>query len=207
MLHLSWLKKSVIARFLVVGFSMLAVMPAHSKDNPVAKTIIARGEVYALPPTAKETRRLRRRSPVFQGDSITTGIDSKTQIRFKNGGMFALRDQSELTIKQASPADSSVAVIFRKGGIRIVLSDTAKGLHKLSMPRATIDTQYAHYQIEIVDDQVYVALWDGKIALDLMADGVGNAIDLNTDKGHAFVKINPHGKLTHLMVEPKVFAK
>jgi hypothetical protein len=57
----------------------------RSIDKPIGKTIIGKGQVYCVGVDSKQTSRLKRRSPIYQGDVITTLDNSKAQLRMADG--------------------------------------------------------------------------------------------------------------------------
>ena len=62
------------------------------------KTMLARGDVMASDDTNTDSRKLRRRSPIYGNDVVVTGAEAKAQLRMTDGGMIALKENSELQI-------------------------------------------------------------------------------------------------------------
>ena len=85
----------------VLGSVLCTALPSISMAAEIAgKTIIARGNVYATETTTAKDRKLRRRSPIYGVDVVKTDANSKTQLRMTDGGMIALKENSELVISK-----------------------------------------------------------------------------------------------------------
>ena len=101
-------------------YILLCALPlSNAFANEVSgKTIIAKGKVSAE--ANSQSRQLERRSPVFQADKITTGLNSMTQLRMSDGGLLALQEDSELEISNyefnASTNKGSISMSLLKGG-------------------------------------------------------------------------------------------
>jgi hypothetical protein len=92
-LHMQTLTKSV------VFLSVLMAMNSELFAKEIAgKTIITRGVVQATDSLPGLQRILKRRSPIYGTDVVTTELGSKAQLRMTDGGMIALKENSELLI-------------------------------------------------------------------------------------------------------------
>ena len=101
---------------------MLASQSASAKEI-AGKTIIAKGKVQAVESTTAAERRLKRRSPIYGVDVVKTETNSKTQLRMTDGGMIALKENSELVIAnyEFNQTDQSGSVVMGVGQRRLTL--------------------------------------------------------------------------------------
>ena len=65
--------------------------------NPVGKVIVAEGDV-AVAASNGETRVLQVNSPIFEGDEIITGVDSRTLIQISNGPELVVGQESNVQV-------------------------------------------------------------------------------------------------------------
>ncbi|MDC2888619.1 FecR domain-containing protein [Psychrosphaera algicola] len=92
-------KLTVIALFMGCGV-------AHAADI-AGKTMLVVGSVNASDIKTNVKRKLKRRTAVFGQDLITTGDKAKAQLRMSDGGLIALKANSELKIADYQYSDES----------------------------------------------------------------------------------------------------
>ena len=195
----------------VVLLIMLMTMNSGILAKELAgKTIITKGLVQA---TDGLQRILKRRSPVYGTDLVTTDADSKAQLRMTDGGMIALKENSELLIAnyQFNAEDNSGSVVLElvKGGLRSVTGaiKSNKGDYKLKTPVGTIGIRGTHYEIELIQGQVFIAVWDGAVDISVDVGGSGQNVSLGDNEDYAYAKIDDRGKVTELLAPPENFSQ
>lgn len=162
------------ARFLIAGvFACLILNARVSADDLEAagQVIVASGTVQALAASG-EVRELRRRSPVFAGDTIRTAPASEVQLRFADGALLALRADSEFRVdeyrfsNQGGAGDRSVSTLL-KGGLRTITGVIGKQdpqAYEVKTPVATIGVRGTHYEAVLESSKSLVlAAWQGGI--------------------------------------------
>ena len=100
-----------------------AVTSATPNDQRAGQVIMSRGDVNALRAQGEQPLQqiaLKRRSPVFQRDTLTTGANGKAQIRFQDGGLVALKPSSRLQVARYQPSEKGPDVVMEliEGGFR-----------------------------------------------------------------------------------------
>ena len=136
---------------LIVFLSVALPSQAWAKVA-VGKVIISIGKATAVQADGS-TRKLKRRSKIFEGDSIKTLGKSRLQIRFKDGQLIALKEETEFRIdeyKYSGKQDGteSASMILFKGGMRAItgaIGKKNKDSYKLKTPVATLGVRGTHY--------------------------------------------------------------
>lgn len=119
-----------------------------------------------------EERALTRRSSLFEGDRVSTGPGAKTQIKFTDGSIIALRDNTELLIEnyqfsKQSGEDKSILKLV-KGGFRAITGVIGKNNpedYKVNTNLATIGIRGTHFEL-VLAEELGVAVWDGGITVE-----------------------------------------
>ncbi|MEY8252614.1 MAG: FecR family protein, partial [Colwellia sp.] len=151
----------------LVGVSLMSLSGVLAAKEVAGKTILVKGKVKAFEGNTAIERRLRRRSPIYGTDLVKTDTNSKTQLRMTDGGMIALKENSELLISnyQYNAVDKTGNVVMElvKGGLRSVTGaiKSKKGGYQLKTPVGSIGIRGTHYEIEIIQGEVFIAVWDG----------------------------------------------
>lgn len=195
----------------VLSASLLTVSPLSSAKDIAGKTIIAKGKVRALETSTEQTRRLKRRSPIYDVDKVKTEANSKTQLRMTDGGMIALKENSELLISnyEFNAADQSGSVVMElvKGGLRSVTGaiKSDKGNYQLKTPVGSIGIRGTHYEIEIIQGEVFIAVWDGAVDVNVEVSGNEQEVGLGEGEDYSYAKIDENGEVTELLEPPENF--
>ncbi|SFC62407.1 FecR family protein [Pseudoalteromonas denitrificans] len=197
-----------ICFMLFIGLSL----PLNVLASKVAgKTIIAKGEVSAIQTKTTTKRKLKRRSAIFDIDLVKTANKSKTQFRMLDGGMISLKENSELFIAKyefdVKEQKGSVAMELLKGGLRSVTGaiKSEKGNYKLSTPIGSIGIRGTHYEIEIINGEVLVAVWDGAVDIDIDVGALAQQVSLGEGENFSYAKIDAVGEVTELLLPPENF--
>ncbi|XOZ32826.1 FecR family protein [Halomonadaceae bacterium KBTZ08] len=150
---------------------LLIPLPLSAQDEgsePVARVVVATGEVTARAPDA-DKRALKRRSAVHQGETVVTGSDSRTQLRFEDGAVIALASNSRLVIEryrfqEQDKADHAVVRLLT-GGLRTLtgeVAETQPDNYEVETPLASIGVRGTDYQLALRNETLAVAVWAGR---------------------------------------------
>jgi hypothetical protein len=187
---------------------VLITNEAYSQQT--GKTLVSRGKVTAQSDDATNLRNLKRRSPVYDVDIVNTGEQGQAQIKMNDGALLALKENTTLAIKEYSydGESGSVAMELITGGLRTI-SGKIKGVngkYKLETPVGSIGIRGTHYEIEYVNEQLNVAVWDGSIDLDTGDSEQGITI-LGDEGKFSFATIDKNGTVTELLEAPDVLTE
>ncbi|WP_157964805.1 FecR family protein [Algibacillus agarilyticus] len=173
------------------------------------KTILARGDVKAN--NDDKTRKLKRRSPIYDVDTVITGANSRAQLRMSDGGMLALQENTHLEISKyeydAEKNKGSAVMNLISGGIRTVTGKlkSENGDYKLETPVGSIGIRGTHYEIEIINGELFIAVWDGAIDISVEVGGSEQQVSLGDNEDFAYAKIDESGEVTELLEPPENF--
>ena len=193
---------------------MTALFISHSLHaQPVAgKTLAVRGSVNAQSQESQESRKLKRRSPIYSDDIIATGTKGKAQLRMTDGGMIALKENTELLISSYEfsdgPEKGSVVMELVKGGLRSVTGalKAETGDYKLKTPVGSIGIRGTHYEVEIVSGTLWVAVWDGAVDLDVTSGPqAGSRLSLGNTEQYSYASIDAGGNVNTYIAPPETF--
>jgi len=180
-------------------------------SKTAGKTIIAKGKVNAIQTETATQRKLRRRSPIFDVDLVKTDVNSNTQFKMLDGGMISLKENSELLISEyefnASDKTGSVTMELLKGGLRSVTGaiKSEKGNYKLKTPIGSIGIRGTHYEIEIINGEVFVAVWEGAVDISIDVGVDETNVSLGEGEDFSYAKIDEAGEVTELLLPPENF--
>lgn len=193
---------------LCMSLLLITLRVAAVETESAGQVIIATGEVFALA-TDGAQRTLTRRSPFYAGETIRTAATASVQLRFSDGALMSLREDTELKVdsyrfqNQGGKGDRSMSTLI-KGGLRTITGVIGKqdaDAYRVSTPVATIGVRGTHYEAVMESpNSLVLAAWQGSIQvrndrgeLDLGAGG-----DFNF--GRVEVQQSPQG----LLEPPKV---
>jgi hypothetical protein len=205
-LHMRTLTKSV------VFLSVLMAMNSELFAKEIAgKTIITRGVVQATDSLPGLQRILKRRSPIYGTDVVTTELGSKAQLRMTDGGMIALKENSELLIANyqfnAEEKTGSVVLELVKGSLRSVTGaiKSNNGNYKLKTPVGSIGIRGTHYEAELIEGEIFVAVWEGAVDISVDIGGAEQYVSLGDGEDYAYAKIDESGEVTEFLEPPENF--
>ncbi|MDO6719739.1 FecR family protein [Psychrosphaera sp. 1_MG-2023] len=197
-------KLTVIALFMGCGV-------AHAADI-AGKTMLVVGAVNASDIKTNVKRKLKRRTAVFGQDLITTGDKAKAQLRMSDGGLIALKANSELKIADYQYSDESgkgsVVMELVKGGLRSVTGNikAQNGDYRLKTPVGSIGIRGTHYEVELVAKEMFIAVWDGAVDVSIgVGDEPGRQVSFGAGEAFSYASISSTGKVTMLLEPPKNF--
>ncbi|ESP93168.1 MULTISPECIES: FecR family protein [Pseudoalteromonas] len=197
-------KSKLAARVALIAF----VLPISVSAEQAGKTIMSRGDVIASDSSTESQRPLKRRSPVYDVDVVNTGASSQAQLRMQDGALIALKAQTQLKIdeyKLGSGDGGSVVMELISGGLRTITGEIKgdKSNYKLKTPVGSIGIRGTHYEVEWKNNELFLAVWDGTIELD-MSNAAGGEGPVLLGKGgdFSFAKVSESGTVTSLLKPP-----
>jgi len=160
--------------------SLLVTAPVMAADT-IGRVIFASGDVVAENNGA--TRALRRGAFIQQGDTIITSKRSRSQIRMKDGALFAVRPSSSMRFDQyaydARTTSGNSLLNLIKGGFRTIsglVGKHSRQNYRVRTSVATIGVRGTHYGLTLcqqndcvqnngneVKDGLYGSVVDGEI--------------------------------------------
>ncbi|MCY7295463.1 FecR family protein [Alteromonas sp. a30] len=194
----------------VLSALFLCAMSSALASEQAGKTIIAKGQVKAFDNPA-QTRALKRRSPIFDIDTVTTSASSKAQFRMNDGTMLALKASSKVLISEyhytPGKEDNSAVIELVEGGLRSITGaiKANNGKYQVKTPVGSIGIRGTHFEIEIIQGDVFLAVWDG--AIDLSLQGSSNTVSLGEGEDFSFGKVDRSGNVELLLEAPDNFNK
>lgn len=172
------------------------------------KTIIASGEVKAS--DQENIRPLSRRSPVYKVDRVTTAPNSQAQFKMIDGGILALQENTQLEISSYQYDEKnntgSAVMNLLSGGLRTISGKikSYNGNYQLNTPVGSIGVRGTHYEVEMVGNELFLAVWDG--AIDFTSSKTQQVSSFGEGEHFNFAKIEQSsGKVTGLLKAPTVF--
>ena len=181
---------------------------AMAADEPLGKTILARGSVTADRNSAQEA--LRRLSPVFQQDVLRSGSGARAQFRMIDNALINLQENSLLNLTEykldEASGEGSVLMDLISGGLRTftgVVGKKDKKDYQLRTPIATIGIRGTMYEVEIVPDGMYVGAWSGDIWI--VSNSGRCDIELGDNFQDRFAFVDNQGVCRMLQNIPEVF--
>ena len=187
----------------LTAFSSLAMSPA-------GKTMIAKGSVQAYEDAAN-MRKLKRRAPIFDVDTVQTDDNSKAQFRMNDGTLLALKENSKLLIAEynynAEEGGGSAVLELVEGGLRSVTGaiKSNNGSYELKTPVGSIGIRGTHYEIELIQGEVFIAVWDGAIDVSVDVGGTDQTVSFGEGEDFSYGIIDESGEVTELLEPPANF--
>ena len=193
---------TLLAMLICCLFGLLT--PAMAAEL-VGKVIVASGQVQAQ--DAEGTlRKLKRRSPVYEGDTLLTGANSRAQIRFKDGALIALRADSQFELSSyqfnsAQGGEDKAVMKLVSGGFRTITGQIGKADkedYQVSTPVASIGIRGTNYEAVLVDSSVYAGVWQGGVTV----ENDQGSLNLGADSDFSFVQVDPGQPPKGLLAPP-----
>jgi len=94
-----------------------------------------------------------------------------------------------------------------KGGLRSVTGaiKSEKGNYKLKTPIGSIGIRGTHYEIEIINGEVFVAVWEGAVDISIDVGVDETNVSLGEGEDFSYAKIDEAGEVTELLLPPENF--
>jgi hypothetical protein len=169
------------------------------------KTILAKGKVEAIDQSSTEKRKLKRRSEIFNVDTITTGKKSKAQFSMSDGGLITLKENTEILISnykfnpEAGEASATLEVV--NGGLRSIsgLIKKSGGDYQVKTPVGSIGIRGTNFAVEVNGDDVTFAVYSGNIDVKLNDE---STLSLGSTEEFSFASVNAQGQVTRMTQAP-----
>ena len=196
--------------FKVSVLTAILISTNATANSPAGKTIITRGDVTATEQQQVE-RKLRRRSPIFDVDTVNTQANSKAQFRMSDGSLLAVKENTQVNVAQykyqAGAEDNSMVIELVKGGLRSVTGAIKEnsGSYELKTPVGSIGIRGTHYEVEIVDGDLFLAVWDGAIDLTVDTSSGSDVVSFGEGEDFSFGIVTNEGEVTELLEPPETF--
>ncbi len=156
-----------------IALAMLALapaLPAAAAGDSAGKVLVTRNQVDAE--RAGAVRRLTRRGDIFSGDAVRTGAQSRVGLRFVDGSVVSLDEESTLQIREFSHKTpgkpDSFVIELVSGGFRSLtgaISKVNEGAYQVKTPLASLSIRgtYFYSNINSDRDQLSVFVWQGAV--------------------------------------------
>lgn len=181
---------ALLRTFCSLFFISVLFLSAPSWADIAGRVVMANGQVTAVDASGN-SRVLQRRSTINEQDTIITDTNSKVQIRFIDQGLITLNEKSQLNIQayqQSKNEGDSGQVLLElvEGGFRSLTGTIGKGTpeaYKVITPAASIGIRGTLYSIQLQDDLLLAAVWQGGIRVSIKS---GKSYDLGLDAAFRF---------------------
>lgn len=210
------IKPWVTVFILLLGVSVYADEDTTKQSTttaPAGKVLLSVGDVYSERNTKKVA--LKRRSKIYENDVINVGDKAKAQIRMIDSAVISLQENSVFKIKSyryhkdnQNDEGNSAFIELLSGGLRTIsgqIGKSNKKAYQLVTPLATIGIRGTDYQIKLVDNDLYIGVWEGAINVSsrLKAD---SDIQLGDSSPYSFLVMKKNGKTQKLKSAPAAFS-
>ena len=182
-------------------------------DDKAGKTIMVKGGVTALDISKNSQRSLKRRDPIFGFEKVLTESEGRAQFAMVDGGLLSVKPNSEVQIASyqydETTKKGSAVIELVKGGLRSISGQIKQhgGDYQIKTPVGSIGIRGTHFELELVDDEMFIAVWDGTIELTMDGpQGLESPIAFGADQPFSFGKISADGDVTQFVTAPEVFA-
>jgi len=193
---------------IVIGFTTL--FAAELAVANVGKVIIAKGDTFALDNT-NNSRPLKRRSEILEGDTLITGPNSEIHIRFNDNAILALRADSQLKISEYHSNEGGqqekVLMELLSGGFRTITGTFGKSdkeAYQIRTPQASIGIRGTNYEAILTNNTLIVGVYKGGVKL----QNDSGVINLGRDSAYSFARVaSPTTAIKGLLEAPKELSK
>ena len=149
----------LIACFVTSCIFFVSTVSAQQTE-PVGIILATVGTVTAANQNGQE-RRLRRRAPIYSGDTLTTAKNGRVQIRFNDNGLVTLSPQTSFVVDNheydvANVQNSRAKYRLLRGGMQAItglIGKFRKQDYSVNTPLATIGLRGTHWYMLICDAQ------------------------------------------------------
>ncbi|MCH8552850.1 MAG: FecR domain-containing protein [Natronospirillum sp.] len=197
----------------------IAAAPVAAQDIPSERTVVgvtlaARGAVEALDLIDMDSRSLTRRSDVFDADALVTGEGSQAQVRMVDDSVLSLRSNSELIIAEyefdEDTEEGRAVMELVSGGLRTLTGrlspEDGDADYELRTAVGSIGIRGTHYEVVQADDELFMAVWDGEIEVNVTAGDQPSTVILGPQNDYAFASVSSDGTVTFYLEPPDIFA-
>jgi hypothetical protein len=175
------------------------------------KTLVASNQAQAISSGGSNIRPLKHASEIFSNEVVTTGAASKIHLRMIDGGMIALKENSELIIADYQLKDEdgkgSVVLELVQGNLRSISGSIKRdgGSYQLKTHIANLGIRGTHYEVQLTGSELFIAVWDGAVDVSVEVGTSGQDVSLGEGEGFSFAKIDQAGVVFELLEPPQTF--
>jgi|GEM_PF-4571197 len=170
-----------LALALILVVQTPLILAAEQDEFPVAHVIQVVGEAWLE--REGEEWSIQRRDSIFVEDRLIVARDGHVLIRFADGAMIMLREESELRIAEysydSSPADR-VRLELTRGALRTIVGEINNERYLLELPAATVVAEGGDFQViiespgehsfAVFNEAITVQSSEGELRLGVRAD-------------------------------------
>ncbi len=197
-------KLPLLLYVLLISFLFSGLNNTAQAANQVGVVVSSEGKVTA------NSRALSRRSPIYQGDNINTAAASKVSLKFTDGSVVTLSENSSYKINNYAYKSGNAPDVFDanlvKGGLKTktgVIGKEAQhtqdakeaGIpenqqvkvanYKVKASVATIGVRGTEYKCLIESDKVLISALDGTVGVDFF----DNYVELGDGADASYIEI------------------
>ncbi|MFT5593440.1 MAG: hypothetical protein ACI8SR_001821 [Oceanicoccus sp.] len=194
---------------LILILGLFSLLIQTSWGVPLAgHVILTKGSVTAVMENG-DSRALKRRSEIFNGDTIKTGPAGSVQIRFVDKALMTIKANSEMNIErylQAQAADGQnkeqVIMSLVKGGFRTITGTIGKGdksAYKVNTPAASIGIRGTNYEVQQEADGGFVM---GVYSGGIQVENESGTIELGEGADFNYTRVKPKSSPKGLLAPP-----
>ena len=170
----------------------------------------------------------QRGQQLESGDTLVTGLSGRMHVRMDDGAVISLKPDSrfELTdyaVEEApapaaqapAPAEPDAPIVrtrsngrafmsLLKGGFRTItglIGKADKEAYQIKTPVATIGIRGTHFEIQLINGELFLAVWDG--AIDVLLPG--GTTSFGDGQQFSFGLVNDEGEVTGFDEPPEAF--
>lgn len=192
---------------LISGLLALLIQPSWGAAL-AGHVILTKGNVTALAEDGTD-RPLKRRSQIFNGDTIKTGPSGSVQVRFVDKALMTIKANSEMNIEryllaqQGNEAEKEqVLMSLVKGGFRTITGTIGKGdkdAYKVNTPAASIGIRGTNYEVQQENDGGFVM---GVYSGGIQVENEAGTIELGEGADFNFTRVKPNASPKGLLAPP-----
>jgi len=192
---------------LITGLLALLIQPSWGAAL-AGHVILTKGNVTALAEDGTD-RPLKRRSQIFNGDTIKTGPSGSVQVRFVDKALMTIKANSEMNIEryllaqQGNEAEKEqVLMSLVKGGFRTITGTIGKGdkdAYKVNTPAASIGIRGTNYEVQQENDGGFVM---GVYSGGIQVENEAGTIELGEGADFNFTRVKPNASPKGLLAPP-----
>lgn len=171
-------------------------------DTAIGKVILVKG-LLTVSRGSQASQSLQRGSDIFQGDTLRTGDNSQSQIRFTDGGQLTLQSNSEfqLQVYQNEAGDKKFNAKFIKGAFRAVSGAIGKSEpqnYQVTTKVATLGIRGTDYSAALdANGELVAGVWSGKISL---KNAAGETV-IGEDTHYQFARVVSANSLPQVLTQ------
>jgi len=197
---------------LTLGLILLLIQSSWAV-NLAGHVILTKGNVTAIAEDGS-ARTLKRRSQIFNGDTVKTGPAGSVQVRFVDKALMTIKANSEMNIEryllaqQGSEGEKEqVLMSLVKGGFRTITGTIGKGdkdAYKVNTPAASIGIRGTNYEVQQESDGGFVM---GVYSGGIQVENEAGTIELGEGADFNFTRVKPNGSPKGLLAPPPALGK